>query len=377
MSLTGLDVLGDGPGRLAVPESMTLHRLLGWRPDNTTRFAHDRSNRLKHDLIVVDEASMVDLTMMARLLDAVRPETRLVLVGDPRQAHLGGRGRGALRPGGGLRRARRLASRRAHREPPLHRADQGARGGVARRRHGRGRGGARSAAGRHRRGRVRRDRRPRHRPPRALHGRRSRRPHRRRRGGSGGGAGRAGALPAALRAPRGALRRPRLEPPRRAVAGRRYRHLARLRVVRRPPAPGHQQRLRARRLQRRDRRGGPRPHRPAARMDRRRREPAALRPRPAGRDRDHARDDHPQEPGQPGPRGRGAAARRGLAAADPRVCSTPRSPVPRSAWSWSARRPPYAPRSRRPRSVRRACVNAWPRTETNRWARNGPETRAG
>ncbi len=83
--LTGLDALGDGPGRLAAPESMTLHRLLGWRPDNTTRFAHDRADRLKHDLIVVDEASMVDLTMMARLLDAVRPETRLVLVGDPRQ----------------------------------------------------------------------------------------------------------------------------------------------------------------------------------------------------------------------------------------------------------------------------------------------------
>lgn len=83
--LAGLDALGEGPGRLAAPESMTLHRLLGWRPDNTTRFRHDRSNRLKHDLIVVDEASMVDLTMMARLLDAVRPDSRLVLVGDPRQ----------------------------------------------------------------------------------------------------------------------------------------------------------------------------------------------------------------------------------------------------------------------------------------------------
>lgn len=83
--LATLDALGDGPGRIAVPDSMTLHRLLGWRPDNTTRFQHDRTNRLKYDLVVVDEASMVDLTMMARLLDAVRPETRLVLVGDPRQ----------------------------------------------------------------------------------------------------------------------------------------------------------------------------------------------------------------------------------------------------------------------------------------------------
>jgi exodeoxyribonuclease V alpha subunit len=83
--LASLDARGSGPGQVPAPESMTLHRLLGWRPDNTTRFRHDRTNRLKHDLVVVDEASMVDLTMMARLLDAVRPETRLVLVGDPRQ----------------------------------------------------------------------------------------------------------------------------------------------------------------------------------------------------------------------------------------------------------------------------------------------------
>ncbi|WP_170285951.1 exodeoxyribonuclease V subunit alpha [Nocardioides rubriscoriae] len=64
------------------PEALTLHRLLGWRPDNTTRFRHDRRNRLKYDLVVVDECSMVELTMMGRLLEAVRPQSRLVLVGD-------------------------------------------------------------------------------------------------------------------------------------------------------------------------------------------------------------------------------------------------------------------------------------------------------
>ena len=69
-------------GRL---EPMTLHRLLGWRPDNTTRFRHHRGNRLKYDVVVADEASMVELTMMARLLEAVRPQARLLLVGDPRQ----------------------------------------------------------------------------------------------------------------------------------------------------------------------------------------------------------------------------------------------------------------------------------------------------
>ena len=63
----------------------TLHRLLGSRPDTSARFKHHRGNRLPHDVIVVDETSMVSLTMMARLLEAVRPDTRLVLVGDPDQ----------------------------------------------------------------------------------------------------------------------------------------------------------------------------------------------------------------------------------------------------------------------------------------------------
>jgi exodeoxyribonuclease V alpha subunit len=63
----------------------TLHRLLGPRPDTSARFRHHRGNRLPHDVIAVDETSMVSLTMMARLLEAVRPQTRLVLVGDPDQ----------------------------------------------------------------------------------------------------------------------------------------------------------------------------------------------------------------------------------------------------------------------------------------------------
>ena len=63
----------------------TLHRLLGSRPDTSVRFKHNRGNRLPHDVIVVDETSMVSLTMMSRLLEAVRPDTRLILVGDPDQ----------------------------------------------------------------------------------------------------------------------------------------------------------------------------------------------------------------------------------------------------------------------------------------------------
>ncbi|HXZ62869.1 MAG TPA: exodeoxyribonuclease V subunit alpha [Acidimicrobiales bacterium] len=64
---------------------MTLHRLLGHNPGNRTRFRHNRENRLPHDVVVVDETSMVSLSLMARLLEAVRPSARLVLVGDPEQ----------------------------------------------------------------------------------------------------------------------------------------------------------------------------------------------------------------------------------------------------------------------------------------------------
>ena len=71
--------------RLAGIRAMTLHRLLRQHPGNSTRFRHHRGNRLPHDLVVVDEASMVSLTMMARVLEALRPEARLVLVGDPDQ----------------------------------------------------------------------------------------------------------------------------------------------------------------------------------------------------------------------------------------------------------------------------------------------------
>jgi exodeoxyribonuclease V alpha subunit len=70
--------------RLAGINGSTLHRLLGSRP-GTSRFRHHRGLRLPHDVIVVDEASMVSLAMMARLAEAVRPDARLVLVGDPEQ----------------------------------------------------------------------------------------------------------------------------------------------------------------------------------------------------------------------------------------------------------------------------------------------------
>jgi exodeoxyribonuclease V alpha subunit len=66
-------------------QASTLHRLLGWWPGSSSRFRHDRNQRLPHDVVIVDETSMVSLSLMARLVEALRPDARLVLVGDPGQ----------------------------------------------------------------------------------------------------------------------------------------------------------------------------------------------------------------------------------------------------------------------------------------------------
>jgi len=69
----------------AIPrEVSTLHRLLGARPD-TRKFRHHRLNPLPLDIVVVDEASMIDIDMMAAVLDALPPTARLILLGDKDQ----------------------------------------------------------------------------------------------------------------------------------------------------------------------------------------------------------------------------------------------------------------------------------------------------
>lgn len=65
-------------------ESSTLHLLLGFRMHDI-RGKYNSANPLDYDLVVVDEASMVDIPMMARLLDALKPGCRLVLLGDRNQ----------------------------------------------------------------------------------------------------------------------------------------------------------------------------------------------------------------------------------------------------------------------------------------------------
>ena len=72
-------------GRGEIPtEVKTLHRLLGSLP-NSRHFRHHPANPLPADLVVVDEASMVDVEMMAQLIAALRPRARLVLLGDKDQ----------------------------------------------------------------------------------------------------------------------------------------------------------------------------------------------------------------------------------------------------------------------------------------------------
>jgi exodeoxyribonuclease V alpha subunit len=66
------------------PPPQTLHRLLGWSPTRG-RFARHENDPLPHRVVVVDEASMIDLATMDRLLRALRPGARLVLLGDADQ----------------------------------------------------------------------------------------------------------------------------------------------------------------------------------------------------------------------------------------------------------------------------------------------------
>ncbi|MDR0286020.1 MAG: exodeoxyribonuclease V subunit alpha [Propionibacteriaceae bacterium] len=76
--------LADSPRRALIRvESGTLHRILGLKPWGEAD--HDAGHPLPADVIIVDEASMLSLHLMALLLRAITPPTRLVLVGDPDQ----------------------------------------------------------------------------------------------------------------------------------------------------------------------------------------------------------------------------------------------------------------------------------------------------
>ncbi|MCJ8500554.1 exodeoxyribonuclease V subunit alpha [Desulfatitalea alkaliphila] len=69
---------------LRLHEARTLHRLLGFMPARG-RYRYNADNPLPSDAVIVDEASMIDLALMVRLMEALAPHTRLVLVGDKDQ----------------------------------------------------------------------------------------------------------------------------------------------------------------------------------------------------------------------------------------------------------------------------------------------------
>ena len=72
--------------RVQEAPSITIHRLLGYSPVRRQgRFEFNSENPLPYDLVIIDEASMLSLSLMYRLLDALRPNAELFLVGDPEQ----------------------------------------------------------------------------------------------------------------------------------------------------------------------------------------------------------------------------------------------------------------------------------------------------
>jgi exodeoxyribonuclease V alpha subunit len=80
-----LDVSDAVRAQLRALQATTIHRLLGFRPGSRSRFRHNAEQRLPHDVVIIDETSMVSLSQMARLIEALRPDARLVLVGDAGQ----------------------------------------------------------------------------------------------------------------------------------------------------------------------------------------------------------------------------------------------------------------------------------------------------
>jgi len=68
-----------------IPEKVTtIHRLLGAKPPSPY-FKHNANRALPYDLLVIDESSMVDLALMSKLVDAIKPGGRLILLGDKDQ----------------------------------------------------------------------------------------------------------------------------------------------------------------------------------------------------------------------------------------------------------------------------------------------------
>ncbi len=79
-----LDLPTELSTALSTLEARTIHRLLG-TIHNRSAFKHNEGNPLPYDLLIIDEASMIDLSMMAKLIRALKPTAQLILLGDQYQ----------------------------------------------------------------------------------------------------------------------------------------------------------------------------------------------------------------------------------------------------------------------------------------------------
>ena len=66
-------------------KKLTIHKLLKFNPSSRIQWRHNKANRMPYDYVIVDEVSMMPLSMMARLIEALKEDARLMLVGDPFQ----------------------------------------------------------------------------------------------------------------------------------------------------------------------------------------------------------------------------------------------------------------------------------------------------
>lgn len=75
-------IAAELPPDMAPPVGTTIHALLGLVPSRPYSPRYHAGNPLPHDLVIVDETSMISLVLMGQLLQALRPDARLVMIGD-------------------------------------------------------------------------------------------------------------------------------------------------------------------------------------------------------------------------------------------------------------------------------------------------------
>ncbi len=92
-SIRMLDAISEAQNKLDLSDDVkahmpkqasTLHKLLGFIPEKVT-FKHNRNNPLNADVVLIDEASMIDIAMMSKLIEAVPKHAKLILIGDKDQ----------------------------------------------------------------------------------------------------------------------------------------------------------------------------------------------------------------------------------------------------------------------------------------------------